>query len=76
LTQIYPNVAASKRLIKGARMQVSRYRGIEFNEAHSLKVYKIDKEMIALGCEGLEILARDASGWPVPADMAERDFGY
>jgi putative DNA primase/helicase len=76
LTQIYPNVAASKRLIKGTRTQVPCYRGIEFNEAHSLKVYKIDKDMVALGCEGLEVLLRDASGWPIPADAAERNFGY
>jgi hypothetical protein len=56
--------------------QVPCYRSIEFNEAHSLKVYKIDKDMVALGCKGLEILERDASGWPIPADASARDFGY
>jgi hypothetical protein len=53
--------------------QVRCYRSIEFNEAHSLKVYKIDKDMVALGCKGLEILERDASSWPIPADASARD---
>jgi hypothetical protein len=32
-------------------------------QVHFLKVYKIEKEVVALDREGLEILERDASGW-------------
>ena len=58
----------------GTKPQERIYRGIRLNDEIAPKVYRLDPWMVELGCEGLEALERDASGWPIPRSGAECDF--
>lgn len=56
-------------------MQFSGPTLIRLNDAEAPKVYKVDRELVALGVEPARALLRDVAGWPIAADGAERDFG-
>jgi putative DNA primase/helicase len=75
LCDLYPSVTPSKRpYTRNSTRKVPCYRNIMFNDEHSAKAFKIDRDLIDLGLTISEAMVLDGAGWPIKLASAEAEF--